>query len=183
MFFDQIFTLRFLDGRVMIIEDLFQYFRTNSVDFFYEHMKFDLSVDKRNLNLSYSKYNTDKFKYYGNVYSECRFYMYTEKGLMVSPDLFRGEYIKAREEQYVAYYERCRRNISHGKASHNTRISKRMKTTQELRATVNVITEEGEPQFRSKRRKRLLPNAWDDRFSRKSCTWKHTKRKKQYKGS
>jgi hypothetical protein len=103
---------------------------------------------------------------------------------MVSPELFKHEYQSTNNhahQKYIDAYHRYWRNRQWRK-SHTTTYDRKMETIAERRAVAAVVKEEGEPEFRGRRRN--LPNPWDDIMARRSLSWKDcTKRKRQHKGS
>lgn len=185
MFFKQKFKIFFDDGKVIETDDLLGWIRVNfhgSVQDFYYSMKWLCKYEREFARWSYYR-NTDLTK---------TFFLYTKNNVMISPELFKNEYFaegrkeleKAgvscwymrRGQTYLQYRSR------HGRKSHSTTYDRRMETIAERRAIAGVIKEEGEPEFRGRRR--CIPNPWDDIMARRSLSWKDcTKRKRQHKGS
>lgn len=171
MFFDQTFKIYFDDGRFVETSDLLGWLRTypGGAERFYYRMKWLCKYDRPKWGyFSYSpRYDLDYLE----------FYLYTSNGLMISPDLFKGEYFShaMKSWRYGGPFWRYR----HG---HSTTYNRKMETMAERRAVAAVLKEEGEPEFRGRRRN--LPNPWDDIHARRSLSWKDcTKRKRQHKGS
>jgi hypothetical protein len=178
MFFDQTFKIYFDDGRMVETNDLLAWLRAypEGAEKFYYRMKWLCKYDKP---------VWESYSYYRLMYLECcDFYLYTSSGMMVSPELFKGEYKSHQYRVYGSWSDRIknRRWRFQGHKSHSTTYDRYMETIAERRAVAAVIKEEGEPEFRGRRRN--LPNPWDDIMARRSLSWKDcTKRKRQYKGS
>ena len=185
MFFDQTFTLYHDSGKVEIIDNLLEYIAEHDgIDRFHSKMKFDLA--------EFNKKNRETFwknRFYYEMYPEkfVGYYLCTEKGLLVSPDLLMGEYMilynEYREHKRNARDTEWRHKRSY-MYKHNHSRYKRPKTQQERRMACAVLKDEGEPDIRGRRKMRSLPSYWDDIRTRHSTGWKYsTKRKHQYKGS
>lgn len=189
MFFDQTFVIYHDSGKTEIVDDLYTYIRqTGDIRRFHSFMKYNLGPYKK----------TDE--YYGTTcwwYSrpiECNhvgFYVYTQSGLLVSPDLLFAEYSKKYSEgrnwyfhggrHYLKYWTRPMTTAGN---KHTYTKDKRPQNQQARRMAAGVVKDEGEPEFRGSRRTAALKTHWDEVCVRRSCSWKNcTKRKKQYKGS
>jgi hypothetical protein len=182
MFFKQTFKIFFDDGKIVETSDLLNWISTNfygGVQEFYYRMKWLCNYEKTPF-WNYHYYNK-----YNDTILHRSFYLYTENNMMISPELFKGEYKSHNEKHfdrsYIYPYSlawRCNR----GGKSHSTTYDRRMETMAERRAIAGVVKEEGEPEFRGRRR--CIPNPWDDIITRRSLSWKDcTKRKRQHKGS
>lgn len=178
MFFDQTFKIYFDDGRFVETNNLLGWLRTypGGAEKFYYRMKWLCKYDRPKWGyFSYSsRYDLDYLE----------FYLYTSNGLMVSPDLFKGEYFSHQYRPYKNWrdYINHRMYNRQWRKSHSTTYDRKMETMAERRAVAAVLKEEGEPEFRGRRRN--LPNPWDDIHARRSLSWKDcTKRKRQHKGS
>lgn len=187
MFFDQTFVIYHDSGKTEIVEDLYTHIRqSGDIQRFHSFMKFNVGPYRRSSDVFYQQYRS----WWYSRPVECNhvgFYLYTQSGLMVSPDLLLAEYNK----KYVSnskYYRWgriywTRRMITAGNR-HTTRRDKRPHNQQARRMAAGVVKEEGEPEFRGARKHKQLRTHWDDISVRRSCSWKNcTKRKKQYKGS
>lgn len=170
MFFNQTFKIFFDNGNVIETNNLLAEVSKMGADRFYYRMKWICNYEKQNFLSSYSFFKEWDF-YYQN------FYLYTSNNVMISPELFRSEYKVLIRNSYNT--KKSRRQYS---KKHTTTYDRKMKTIQQRRDAVAVLKEEGEPEFRGKRRK--LPDPWDEYVQRRSLSWKNcTKRKRQYKGS
>lgn len=116
------------------------------------------------------------------VYYQYLYFVTTIKGKLVNPNQIISEYFIKYEPNnriYTGNFTRYRR--SHRKRK-NCRVYRAMKTTAERKAVKAVLKDEGEPEFRGRRRN--IPNKWDDYWLYYDRSWKsQTKRKRQYKGS
>lgn len=179
MFFKQKFEIKFDGGHIVYVDNLLDYieenFKYNSGVFYYR-MRFDFKAEKY---WDYYSHNYDRQRY---ACIAQNFYLYTEKGVMVSPELFRDEYHKHKDKIWEnAYKSRLHR---HFKKGHSTTYDRYMHCVPARRAACAVLKEEGEPEFRGARRASSLPDPWDEYGSRRSLSWKDcTKRKRQHKGS
>lgn len=180
MFFDQTFKIFFDNGNVVETNNLIHWIKQNyigGIARFYFHMKWLCKYDKQTW--YYHTMNE------GTSYGE--FYLYTINNIMISPELFKGEYYRYRNYEWKIlyrnrYYSRKQWEHFHFKKGHTDTYDRHMETISERRAVAAVIKEEGEPEFRGRRRN--LPNPWDEFMARRSLSWKDcTKRKRQYKGS
>lgn len=177
MFLEQTFTIYHDNGKVDIVEDMWEYvWAFGGINRFYGSMKFNLGV-----------YNQKKMVRYGSWFDprifehDTGFFMYTSTGKMVSPDLFLGEWKNFESYKYKILYPNNRK-YRQWRHSHSTTYDRKMETIAERRAVAGVLKAEGEPEFRGKRRN--LPEPWDDIMARRSLSWKDcTKRKRQHKGS
>lgn len=178
MFFDQTFKIYFDDGRFVETNDLLGWLRTypGGAEKFYYRMKWLCKYDRP---------TWWYYSYHKRYDLDClEFYLYTSNGLMVSPDLFKGEYFSHQYRPYKSWrdYINHRMYNRQWRKSHSTTYDRKMETMAERRAVAAVLKEEGEPEFRGRRRN--LPNPWDDIMARRSLSWKDcTKRKRQHKGS
>jgi len=181
MFFKQTFKIFFDDGTVVETDNILSWienFFPGGVEAFYYRMKWLCKYDKKPL-WYYSRANQNE--YYKT------FHLYTKNNLMISPELFRGEFIKYKEDNLRIwkgkhYYSRKQWRHNHCRKPHSTTYDRRMETFAERRAIAGVVKEEGEPEFRGRRRN--VPQPWDDIIARRSLSWKDcTKRKRQHKGS
>lgn len=178
MFFDQTFKIYFDDGRFVETNDLLGWLRTypGGAEKFYYRMKWLCKYDRP---------TWWYYSYHKRYDLDClEFYLYTSNGLMISPDLFKGEYFSHKYRPYKSWrdYINHRMYNRQWRKSHSTTYDRKMETMAERRAVAAVIKEEGEPEFRGRRRN--LPNPWDDIHARRSLSWKDcTKRKRQHKGS
>ena len=184
MFFKQKFKIFFDDGQYFETENLlvwiYNHFR--GAQEFYYRMKWNCKYERA----------FGRWTYYHDTDVTKTFYLYTKNNVMVSPELFKDEYFaherrelnKAgvdcwygkRGQTRMQYYSR------HSRKRHTTTYDRKMETIAERRAIAGVIKEEGEPEFRGRRR--CIPNPWDDIMARRSLSWKDcTKRKRQHKGS
>lgn len=182
MFFNQTFVLYHDNGNVEITDDLLKTVKKyGGSEKFHSLMKFNLgSFEER------------KRKYYHpNGYFDYEFtnhmgfFLCNEKGLLISPDLFYGEY----EVIWNKYWEQRNHtrtmHFKHNRSwvhKHNNTRYKHPQTMNARRASCAVLKEEGEPEFRGKRKVRSIPTLWDDKRTRHGTGWKYsTKRKHQYK--
>jgi|SRR6478609_3199275 len=187
MFFDQTFVIYHDSGKTEIVDDLYTYVYTSGgIQNFHSRMKFNLGP--------YKKADDSMYGYRSWWYSRpisdnhIGFYLYTESGLMISPDLLFAEYNKKYNEGRNWYIYRSRyywtRPMTTAGNKHTTRRDKRPLNQQARRMAAGVVKEDGEPPFRGARSHKELRTHWDDISVRRSCSWKNcTKRKKQYKGS
>jgi len=180
MFFKQKFKIFFDDGKVVETDNLLVWIRANfngGVEEFYYRMKWLCKYEKS------SFWNSSYFNRFNSNMMYSYFYLYTENNIMISPELFKGEYHSFHQPSYCFRYPfnlawRCR----HSSKSHSTTYDRRMETMAERRAIAGVVKEDGEPEFRGRRRN--VPQPWDDIIARRSLSWKDcTKRKRQHKGS
>lgn len=175
MFFEQKFVLYYDNGKVLEVTDLYKYARSVGATQFYMSMKFSTKIKK-----------TQMFRYesidYMNYYEhECGFFLYTASGVMISPELFKGEFTKKYWDDVDARWGNWRWRR---RRSHNGRRYKRPQTHQERTWGCAVQKDEGEPEIRGSRKPSSLRTYWDDVNSRYSCSWKdQSKRKRQYKGN
>lgn len=186
MFFNQTFVLYHDSGNIEIVEDLIAYIRAVGYPRFHATMKFNVGEYKRTRDLYgtpgwYDSYALGRANYCDNHFG---FFLCTEKGIMISPDLLTGEY----EKWYSSYAFNWRTAYAkrmwnrQGTTSHTRTGDKHPTNQQARRMAVGVVKEDGEPEFRGSRRN--LNSWWDEVQVRRSCSWKNcTKRKKQYKGS
>lgn len=181
MFFDQTFKIFFDNGNCVETDDLLSWISTKFIggaDTFYYRMKWLNNYDKEPF-WKYGYYN----KWDTNYFCEM-FYLYTSNNVMVSPELFKHEYQSKNNRDYWNRIEKYNRKwkTRMWRKSHSTTYDRKMETIAERRAVAGVIKEEGEPEFRGRRRN--IPNPWDDIMARRSLSWKDcTKRKRQHKGS
>ena len=181
MFFDQTFKIYFDNGNVVETDDLIGWIRNTyklSADIFYYRMKWLTKYDKAPF-WQYGYYNK-----WDNTFFCEMFYLYTKNNVMVSPELFKHEYMSSNNRAHWKYVEEYNRRWKsrQWRKSHSTSYARHMETIAERRAAAGVVKEEGEPEFRGKRRN--LPEPWDDIHAQRSLSWKDcTKRKRQYKGS
>lgn len=98
MFFKQKFKIFYDNGNIVEVDDLIGYIGCTdcSAQAFYQRMKFTFKVDKRS------------FWSYSNISDMIpTFFLYTENNVMISPELFKGEYLKYRnkkKENLVQYF-------------------------------------------------------------------------------
>lgn len=186
MFFDQTFVIYHDSGKTEIVDDLYTHIRqTGDIRRFHSFMKYNLGP--------YKKADDSMYGYTSWWYSrpiECNhvgFYLYTESGLMVSPDLLFAEYNKKYNEgrrQICWNRVYWTRPMTTAGNKHTRTVDKRPHNQQARRMAAGVVKEEGEPPFRGARSHKELRTHWDEVQVRRSCSWKNcTKRKKQYKGS
>lgn len=173
MFFDQVFTIVHNSGKVEFVEDLYQYADNMFVNRFYMNMQYHEKVEKNPLR-------------YCGAYEYCTsegFFLYSQNGVMISPELFMEEYLNARAEYWNKHYN-SRKMKRQWRNTHTIGRYKKPKTLAAKRAACAVVKEEGEPEFRCARQNSSLSTFWDDIHVRSSCGWKtSTKRKRQFKGS
>lgn len=183
MFFEQQFVVYHDDGKVEFIDDLYAYIsRKGSIETFVSNMKYNISEFQERRQAQYGWYTRDWYTGW-----DCKFFICTASGLMVSPDLIYGEYTNIYYHGWIERIETRRKVLSH-KHGQNQRHSytryKKLQTHPARRAAAGVVLEDGEPEFRGKRKAKSIPTYWDDIRTRRSCSWKNsTKRKNQYKGS
>lgn len=184
MFFDQTFVLYHDSGKTEIVEDLYTYIRqSGDIRRFHSFMKFNVGP--------YKKADDSMYGYTSWWYSRpviCNhvgFYLYTESGLMVSPDLLFAEYNKMyMSRSWLSSWRNPKRYMTTAGNKHTRTQDKRPHNQQARRMAAGVVKEEGEPPFRGARSHKELRTHWDEVQVRRSCSWKNcTKRKKQYKGS
>lgn len=181
MFFDQTFKIFFDNGTVVETDDLLSWIANSyrgGVDVFYYRMKWVCKYEKESF-WQYGYYNKWDTSFYGET-----FYLYTKNNVMVSPELFRSEYKSENNRGYWKRIEKRNREWLNRPwmRGHSTTYDRKMETIAERRAVAGVLKEEGEPEFRGRRRN--IPNPWDDIMARRSLSWKDcTKRKRQHKGS
>ncbi len=181
MFFDQTFKIFFDDGNVVETDNLLSWIKTNfegTVEIFYYRMKWVCKYEKEPF-WQHGYYNKWDISFYSNT-----FYLYTKNNVMVSPELFKNEYKSRSNRDFWDRIEKRNREWLYRpwRKSHSTTYDRKMETIAERRAVAGVVKEEGEPEFRGKRRN--IPNPWDDIMARRSLSWKDcTKRKRQHKGS
>lgn len=181
MFFEQTFVLYHDSGKVEITDNLLGTInRMQGVDRFHSQMKFNLG--------EFNERNRSHYWSYG--WADCNhvgFYLCTLDGLMISPDLLYGEY----EVVWNSFWENRNKirndHFKHNRSwkfKHSSTRYKHPLTQQARRMACAVNKDEGEPEFRGKRKKTSLMTYWDDVKTRHSTGWKYsTKRRKQYKGS
>lgn len=183
MFFEQTFKIFFDNGNVEETDNLISWINKNyigGVERFYYNMKWLCKYEKPSF-YYYSYYHS---MYENNTSGD--FFLYTSNNIMISPDLFKGEYYSYRDSEWKIwynnrYYSRKQWQHFHFKKGYTSTYNRKIETISERRAVAAVIKEEGEPEFRGRRRN--LPNPWDDIHARRSLSWKDcTKRKRQYKG-
>ncbi len=187
MFFEQTFTIYHDNGNVEFIENLMSYISNKGgIDIFHARMKYNLvEFHKRKANNYYRTgyYSCD----YWHIDNHVGYYVCTESGLMVSPDIVYGEYMKIYRAYWYERYNKRANHFAHNRSwrySHNGRKYKRPQTHNARRAACSVLKDEGEPEFRGSRKMMSIPTNWDDIKSRYSTGWKYsTKRKHQYKGN
>ncbi|EBS4516722.1 hypothetical protein DQT32_04840 [Salmonella enterica subsp. enterica serovar Braenderup] len=184
MFFKQKFKIFFDNGKIEEVDDLLEYigYKYGAVENFYSRMKFSVKVKKE----SFWYANSSLCSQYDWVVQD--FYLYTSNNVMISPDLFRNEYKKYRRERnyYIIYrnkgYTKKQWEHKRFRKGYTTTYTRDFDNFTARRAAASVVKEEGEPEFRGKRRH--LPDVWEEKMSRRSLSWKEcTKRKRQYKGS
>lgn len=186
MFFDQKFVIYHDSGKTEIVEDLITYIRAVGYPRFHASMKFNVGEYKKCRDLYgtpawYDAYSRGRSNYCDN---HTGFFLCTEKGLMISPDLLVGEYERMYNGKSMRERHRERMWSLQGKTSHTTSRYKHPTTHQARRKAAGVVSSEGEPEFRGRRSTSNLHTHWDDINVRRSCSWKNcTKRKQQYKGS
>lgn len=185
MFFDQTFVIYHDSGKTEIVEDLYTYIWKAGIREFHVHMKFNLRPYKK---ASDDMYGYASWWYARDVtWNHVGFYLYTDSGLMVSPDLLFAEYNKKNNEgRTVISWRRSQwtRRMTTAGNRHTRTQYKRPHNQQARRMAAGVVKEDNEPEFRGSRRTSALKTHWDDVCIRRSCSWKNcTKRKKQYKGS
>ena len=181
MFFEQKFVLYSDGGEVIFVDDLLSFIaKFGGGTKFIEHMKFNIhEYEKVRSDIGYIPWNS-------RWNAVAKFFVCTEDGMMISPDLMYGEYSKY---WYNAWDERTAlrnkryRHVRGNNKSHTYTTYKRMGTHPARRSAAGVVKDDGEPTFRGKRNLHYLPTYWDDIKTRRSCSWKNTKRKNQYKGS
>lgn len=180
MFLQQTFVIYHDNGKVEFIEDMWSYvWNFGGINRFYGSMKFNISAYNKKKSQSYGSYFSPSFEH------DSGFFLCTESGKMVSPDLFLSSWKEYSTWHYNKHYYNKRTQRS-WRYSHTTAYNKSVHTIPAKRAACAVLKEEGEPPFRGARTKGSLPDNWDDLYSRKSCSWKDCttrKRKHQYKGS
>ncbi|QOI71059.1 hypothetical protein pEaSNUABM50_00119 [Erwinia phage pEa_SNUABM_50] len=180
MFFKQKFKICYDNGNFVEVDDLLGYigYTYGAAEAFYQRMKFTVKIDKSSF-WSYSHSSMNDLVQ--------TFYLFTENNIMISPELFKGEYLKYRNLETQIWHRNRLYSMKQWRhfnyrRSHTTTYDRRMETIAERRAIAGVVKEEGEPEFRGRRR--CIPNPWDDIMARRSLSWKDcTKRKRQYKGS
>lgn len=84
-------------------------------------------------------------------------YVVNDAGIRLSRDTLRGEFYKIYKPHDYPRFPSWGRN-------HHYRGFRHIRTTQERRASVHVLAEEGEPPFRAARNTHNLPNYWDDMY-------------------
>ncbi|SOK58391.1 hypothetical protein [Yersinia phage fHe-Yen9-04] len=180
MFFNQKFKIFYDNGNVVEVDDLLEYIGNayGAAETFYLRMKFTIKVDKS------SFWSSLCFNENWHVKD---LFLYTENNIMISPELFKGEYLKHRTDYMNIWYRNRKYSMMqwrhfHFKRGHTSTYERKMETIAERRAIAGVVKEEGEPEFRGRRR--CIPHPWDDIMARRSLSWKDcTKRKRQHKGS
>lgn len=177
MFLKQSFVIYHDNGKIEFIDNLYSYvWKFGGLNRFYGAMKFNVGEYKKKVSQSYGSYFSPSFEH------DIGFYLTTDNGKLVSPDLFLSAFREVESKRWVEYYKN--RKGPQQSPSHTTRNRKKVCTIPAKRAACGVLKEEGEPEFRGKRSKGYMPDYWDDYFARASCSWKNcTKRKRQYKGS
>lgn len=184
MFFYQKFVIYYDTGKTEFVDDLYTYIRTfGGIREFHCRMKFNLG--------SFKKASSEFYGYTSwwdakNISTNhVGFYLFTESGLMVSPDLLMAEYNKKYETWRDTWRQRNNNRWMPTKGNrHTTHRDKRPHNQQARRMAAGVVKEEGEPEFRGNRSHKVLGTYWDDISVRQSCSWKNcTKRKRQHKGS
>lgn len=181
MFFEQKFVLYRDDGQVFFVDDLVGFISNfGGSAKFIDHMKFNVGEYKK------ARKQIGYISQTWWVGETAKFFVCTEDGMMISPDLLYGEYSKYWYDAWgkrIEKRELQRRHIRGNNKRHTYTTYKRMGTHPARRAAAGVVTEDGEPEFRGKRGLHSISTFWDDIKVRRSCSWKNTKRKKQYKGS
>ncbi len=132
---------------------------------------------KKNYNYSFSSPDSEL-----RVFYQYLFFITNRHGKLVHPNQVMNEYYEKYDPKNIAYTGLPRWRFSTGYKRRGSSIYRSIRTTQERRACSGVVKEEGEPEFRGRRRH--VPNAWDDICKNYYRSWKEcTKRRKQYKGS
>ncbi|WNV47259.1 hypothetical protein ENKO_150 [Klebsiella phage fENko-Kae01] len=183
MFFDQTFVIYHDTGKTEIVDNLYEYiYAFGGIRRFHCLMKFNLGAFQKHEGRDYYRihgwwYSRSDWVYHNHM----SFFLYTQKGMMISPDLLLTEFSNENARRWYGNTKASKRQY---KASHTSYHFKRPKTQQSRRLAAGVVSEEGEPEFRGARRYAQLRTYWDDVHVRTSCSWKDcTKRKRQYKGS
>lgn len=178
MFFKQKFKIFFDNGNMVETDDLLGWIKSSVIgnaERFYFKMKWLCKYDKKGF-----WYHTRNDS---NGYVD-EFYLYTDNNVMVSPELFKAEYFSKQNRDYWDHIDafNSRFRNRQWRKKHTTTYERKMKTFAERKAIAGVEKDDGEPEFRGRRR--AIPNPWDDICTRKSLSWKNcTKRKRQHKGS
>lgn len=184
MFFEQTFVIYHDSGKTEIVDDLYTHIKTlGGIREFHCRMKFSIGKFK---NASSGFYGYASWWYAANVpMNHVGFYLFTERGLMVSPDLLFSEYNKKYETWRDTWWDRRKnRWMTTSGNHHTTNRFKRPHNQQARRIAAGVVKEDGEPEFRGCRTHKALRTYWDEICGRQSCSWKNcTKRKRQHKGS
>lgn len=181
MFFKQTFKIFHDNGNIIETDDLLAFIgiKFGAVETFYNKMKFSIPIKKEN-------FWCERYQY--SSWLDEDFYLFTSNNVMISPELFKNEYKKYRSENNKGIYYRNKFytykqwDHFHFTKGYTCTYTRYFYNFQERKAAATVVKEDGEPEFRGKRRN--LPEPWDEKMSRRSLSWKEcTKRKRQYKGS
>lgn len=179
---EEIYTIHRYDGSTfdLTLKEIFKEFRPSVflAQFGYgtDFGKYIADFSRRG-NFCFSEYDANV-----RVYFDYLFFITNRKGKLMQPEQILAEYCIKHDPQnywYTGYY---RGYVSTGSKRRGGSMYRSISTTPELRACSGVLKEEGEPEFRGRRRN--VPNTWDDICKNYHRSWKEcTKRRKQYKGS
>lgn len=178
--FEEIYTIHRYDGFTfdLTLKEIFTEFRPSV---FLAQFGYGTDFGKC-INFKRGIYCFSEYDANFRVYFDYLFFITNRKGKLMQPEQVLAEYCIKHDPLNVWYTGYYRRYVSTGRKRGNGHCFRRVKTTAEFRATCSVLKEEGEPEFRGRRRN--VPSAWDDIGISWSRSWKkQSKRKKQYKGS
>lgn len=179
--FEEIYTIHRYDGHAfeLTLKEIFTEFRPSV---FLAQFGYGSDFGKYIANFSRGNFCFSEHDANKRVYFDYLFFITNRKGKLMQPEQILAEYCQKYDPTnywYTGYY---RRYTSTGRKRRGGHCYRRVQTTAERRAACAVLKEEGEPEFRGRRRN--VPNAWDDIHLPFTRSWKkQSKRKKQYKGS
>lgn len=182
--FEEIYTVHRYDGHTfdLTLKEIFKEFNTYTFQ-----QQFGYGTDfgrfisdyswRKNYNFSFSAPDSEL-----RVFYQYLFFVTNRHGKLLHPNQLLNEYYEKYDPTNPAYTGMYRWRIRTGSKRRGGSIYRAISTTPERRACAGVVKEEGEPEFRGRRRN--VPNTWDDVCKNYYRSWKEcTKRRKQYKGS
>lgn len=182
--YEEVYTIHRYDGHTfdMTLKEIFTEFRPYVFE-----KQFGYGTDFGRYISNYSWSGNYNFSFSAvdatlRVFYEYLYFVTNRNDKLVQPKQLLNEYYRKYDPTNRAFTGYYRWRISTGRKRRGRSCYRSIGTHPELRAAAGVVKEEGEPEFRGRRRN--VPNAWDDIKVSNHRSWKEcTKRRKQYKGS
>ncbi len=182
--YEEIYIIHRYDGHVfnMTLKEIFKEFNHYTFE-----RQFGYGTDFGRFISSYSWKHNYSYSFSSpdsgvRVFYQYLYFVTNSKGKLLHPNQVMNEYYEKYDPTNIAYIGIKNWRFHTGYKRRGSSMYRAIRTTAERRASAGVVKEEGEPEFRGRRRN--VPNTWDDICKQYYRSWKEcTKRRKQYKGS